>query len=64
MLDAVRVTVQTWPWVPQNDLLGHRNTRAFLTHCGSNGMYEVSPACAGHNQHAATALTHKGCRRW
>ena len=44
--ELVRLTLQTWPWVPQNDLLGHPSTRAFLTHCGSNGMYEVRPLCA------------------
>ena len=27
-------------WVPQNDILGHRNTRIFITHCGNNGQYE------------------------
>jgi hypothetical protein len=28
-------------WVPQNDVLGHPRTRAFLTHCGANGLNEV-----------------------
>ncbi|EDV27101.1 uncharacterized protein TRIADDRAFT_54724 [Trichoplax adhaerens] len=27
-------------WMPQNDLLGHNKTIAFITHCGSNGVYE------------------------
>ncbi|XP_075807838.1 UDP-glucuronosyltransferase 1A7-like [Microtus pennsylvanicus] len=27
-------------WLPQNDLLGHPKTRAFITHSGSNGIYE------------------------
>ncbi|XP_007941901.1 UDP-glucuronosyltransferase 1A1-like [Orycteropus afer afer] len=27
-------------WLPQNDLLGHPNTRAFITHAGSHGIYE------------------------
>ncbi|XP_077011590.1 UDP-glucuronosyltransferase 1A3-like isoform X2 [Tamandua tetradactyla] len=27
-------------WLPQNDLLGHPKTRAFITHCGSHGIYE------------------------
>ncbi|EDV27655.1 uncharacterized protein TRIADDRAFT_53582 [Trichoplax adhaerens] len=27
-------------WVPQNDLLGHPNIVAFITHCGPSGMYE------------------------
>ncbi|XP_008570483.1 PREDICTED: UDP-glucuronosyltransferase 1-6 isoform X2 [Galeopterus variegatus] len=27
-------------WLPQNDLLGHPKTRAFITHSGSHGIYE------------------------
>ena len=27
-------------WLPQNDLLGHNNTKLFITHCGNNGQYE------------------------
>ncbi|CAB1336350.1 unnamed protein product [Coregonus sp. 'balchen'] len=28
-------------WLPQNDLLGHPKTRAFVTHRGTNGIYEA-----------------------
>lgn len=28
-------------WFPQNDLLGHPKTRAFVSHGGTNGMYEA-----------------------
>ncbi|XP_066286542.1 UDP-glucuronosyltransferase 2C1-like [Branchiostoma lanceolatum] len=28
-------------WLPQNDLLAHPKTRAFVAHAGSNGMYEA-----------------------
>ncbi|BDA49333.1 UDP-glucuronosyltransferase 2A1 [Coccomyxa sp. Obi] len=29
-------------WLPQNDVLGHPRTRAFLSHCGVNGLYEAA----------------------
>ena len=32
---------QVVQWAPQNDVLGHPKTRAFLTHGGVNGLYEV-----------------------
>ncbi|CAG12706.1 unnamed protein product, partial [Tetraodon nigroviridis] len=28
-------------WMPQNDILGHPKTRAFVAHGGTNGMYEA-----------------------
>lgn len=27
-------------WLPQNDLLGHPKIKAFVAHCGTNGIYE------------------------
>lgn len=30
--------------MPQNDMLGHPRTMAFLSHGGVNGLYEVGPA--------------------
>ncbi|KAK3107729.1 hypothetical protein FSP39_020958 [Pinctada imbricata] len=29
------------PWLPQNELLAHKNTKAFITHCGNSGQYEA-----------------------
>ena len=29
------------PWIPQNDLLGHRNAKLFITHCGLNALYDT-----------------------
>ncbi|KAM6925541.1 UDP-glucuronosyltransferase 2A1-like [Xenentodon cancila] len=28
-------------WLPQNDILGHTKTKAFVTHGGTNGIYEA-----------------------
>lgn len=28
-------------WLPQNDILGHSKTKAFVTHGGTNGIYEA-----------------------
>lgn len=33
--------VKILKWLPQNDLLGHRNCRLFITHCGANGQFEA-----------------------
>lgn len=33
--------VHACDWLPQNDLLAHKNTRLFVTHCGNNGQYEA-----------------------
>ncbi|XP_070188058.1 2-hydroxyacylsphingosine 1-beta-galactosyltransferase-like isoform X2 [Littorina saxatilis] len=33
--------IMTSRWLPQNDLLGHPNTRVFVSHCGKNGQYEA-----------------------
>ena len=28
-------------WIPQNDVLGHKNTKIFITHCGDKGQFEA-----------------------
>ncbi|XP_074660612.1 2-hydroxyacylsphingosine 1-beta-galactosyltransferase-like [Tubulanus polymorphus] len=28
-------------WLPQRDILAHRNTRLFITHCGNAGLHET-----------------------
>jgi hypothetical protein len=35
------VHAQVLMWVPQNDVLAHPNTRAFLSHVGVNSQYEA-----------------------
>ncbi|XP_010609472.1 UDP-glucuronosyltransferase 2B15 isoform X2 [Fukomys damarensis] len=39
--DTLGPNTQLYKWLPQNDLLGHPKTRAFVTHGGANGVYEA-----------------------
>lgn len=39
--DTLGSNTRLYPWIPQNDLLGHPKTRAFVTHGGTNGIYEA-----------------------
>nr|AIM58898.1 UGT2B30 [Macaca fascicularis] len=39
--DTLGLNTQLYKWLPQNDLLGHPKTRAFITHGGANGIYEA-----------------------
>ncbi|XP_062963305.1 UDP-glucuronosyltransferase 2C1-like isoform X1 [Cynocephalus volans] len=39
--DTLGPNTRLYEWIPQNDLLGHPKTRAFITHCGTNGIYEA-----------------------
>ncbi|OBS67815.1 hypothetical protein A6R68_03644, partial [Neotoma lepida] len=39
--DTLGSNTRLYKWIPQNDLLGHPKTRAFITHGGTNGIYEA-----------------------
>nr|XP_010592469.2 UDP-glucuronosyltransferase 2B4-like isoform X5 [Loxodonta africana] len=39
--DNLGPNTQLYKWIPQNDLLGHPKTKAFITHGGANGIYEA-----------------------
>ncbi|XP_024101797.1 UDP-glucuronosyltransferase 2B4 isoform X2 [Pongo abelii] len=39
--DTLGLNTRLYKWLPQNDLLGHPKTRAFITHGGANGVYEA-----------------------
>ncbi|XP_030593196.1 UDP-glucuronosyltransferase 2A1-like isoform X2 [Archocentrus centrarchus] len=39
--ETLGVNTRIYDWIPQNDLLGHPKTRAFITHGGTNGIYEA-----------------------
>uniref|UniRef100_A0A8C6XN74 UDP-glucuronosyltransferase n=1 Tax=Naja naja TaxID=35670 RepID=A0A8C6XN74_NAJNA len=40
-LEMLGANTRTYDWIPQNDLLGHPKTKAFITHGGTNGIYEA-----------------------
>ncbi|XP_059525688.1 UDP-glucuronosyltransferase 2B31-like isoform X4 [Myotis daubentonii] len=39
--DTLGPNTRLYKWIPQNDLLGHPKTKAFVTHGGTNGIYEA-----------------------
>ncbi|XP_062340272.1 UDP-glucuronosyltransferase 2B15-like isoform X3 [Osmerus eperlanus] len=39
--DTIAPNTILYDWIPQNDLLGHTKTKAFITHGGTNGLYEA-----------------------
>nr|XP_046241393.1 UDP-glucuronosyltransferase 2A2-like isoform X1 [Scatophagus argus] len=39
--ETLGANTRIYNWIPQNDLLGHPKTRAFITHGGTNGIYEA-----------------------
>nr|XP_048298173.1 UDP-glucuronosyltransferase 2B17-like isoform X2 [Myodes glareolus] len=39
--DTLGPNTRVYKWLPQNDLLGHPKTKAFVTHGGANGIYEA-----------------------
>ncbi|XP_058523231.1 UDP-glucuronosyltransferase 2B16-like [Ochotona princeps] len=38
---SLGTNTRIYKWLPQNDLLGHPKTKAFVTHGGANGIYEA-----------------------
>ncbi|XP_063058635.1 UDP-glucuronosyltransferase 2A1-like [Engraulis encrasicolus] len=39
--ETLAPNTRLYDWLPQNDLLGHPKTKAFITHGGTNGLYEA-----------------------
>ncbi|XP_067262295.1 UDP-glucuronosyltransferase 2A1-like isoform X7 [Chanodichthys erythropterus] len=39
--ETLAPNTKLYEWIPQNDLLGHPKTKAFITHGGTNGLYEA-----------------------
>uniref|UniRef100_A0A8D0H000 UDP-glucuronosyltransferase n=1 Tax=Sphenodon punctatus TaxID=8508 RepID=A0A8D0H000_SPHPU len=39
--ETLGANTRIYDWIPQNDLLGHPKTKAFITHGGTNGIYEA-----------------------
>ncbi|XP_040603810.1 UDP-glucuronosyltransferase 2B17-like [Mesocricetus auratus] len=39
--DTLGPNTRVYKWLPQNDILGHPKTKAFVTHGGANGIYEA-----------------------
>ncbi|KAG7276687.1 hypothetical protein CRUP_006866 [Coryphaenoides rupestris] len=39
--ESLGANTRIYNWIPQNDLLGHPKTKAFITHGGTNGLYEA-----------------------
>ncbi|XP_030647793.1 UDP-glucuronosyltransferase 2A2-like isoform X2 [Chanos chanos] len=39
--ETLAPNTRLYDWMPQNDLLGHPKTKAFITHGGTNGIYEA-----------------------
>nr|AAI55058.1 Zgc:153113 protein [Danio rerio] len=39
--ETLAPNTKIYDWIPQNDLLGHPKTKAFIAHGGTNGLYEA-----------------------
>ena len=40
--DDLSSNIKVLPWIPQNDLLAHNSTKAFISHGGHNSLYEAA----------------------
>ncbi|XP_046564066.1 UDP-glucuronosyltransferase 1A1-like [Haliotis rubra] len=39
--EEIRGNIKSMKWIQQNDILGHPNTKVFISHCGKNGFWEA-----------------------
>ena len=37
---SLKPNIKLVEWLPQNDLLGHKDIKAFVSHVGQNSLYE------------------------
>jgi len=41
MPDSLGANTKTMDWIPQNELMGHAKTKLFISHGGTNGLYQA-----------------------
>ena len=60
--EAAPANVMVVPWVPQQAVLAHNNTRLFITHCGMHGESYIGSNLQPKPQQAKTWLVHTWLR--